>query len=92
MPLYILEVQQFFMDGHITHPEWNGKKEHIGYMNKVFNTKQEAAEYYHTHNPNMRRISAEFRWKSDWDPKTELLYIIREYTGEFLKMPPFENT
>jgi len=39
---YILEVQKFYPDGHILHPEWNGKSEHIGYMNKIFPTKQMA--------------------------------------------------
>ncbi len=37
---YILEVQKFNSDGHIMHPEWNGKCEHLGYMNKVFKTRQ----------------------------------------------------
>jgi hypothetical protein len=54
---YILEVQHFFIDGHNTHPEWNGKKEH--------------------------------NWCSDWDPQTNLLYVIRKYTGEFLKISHF---
>jgi hypothetical protein len=86
---YILEVQHFFPDGHITHPEWNGKKEHIGYMNKLFRTKQEASDYYYLHNPHMRHITSKFDWKSDWDPHTNLLYVIRKATGEFLKIPPF---
>jgi hypothetical protein len=37
MPLYILEVQRFDSNGH---PEWNGKFEHIKYMNKLFRTKK----------------------------------------------------
>jgi len=37
----------------------------------------------------MRHITSEFDWKSDWDPHTNLLYVIRKYTGEFLKIPPF---
>ena len=86
---YILEVQHFFIDGHITHPEWNGKKEHIGYMNKLFRTKQEASDYYYIYNQHMRRISFINDCKSDWDPHTNLLYVIRKYTGEFLKIPPF---
>ena len=40
--MYILEVQRIYIDGHILHPEWNGKSEHIGYMNKIFKTKQKA--------------------------------------------------
>jgi hypothetical protein len=37
---FILEVQYFNIDGHLNHPEWNGKSEHIGYMNKLFKTKK----------------------------------------------------
>ena len=40
---YILEAQHFFINGNNTHPEWNGKKEHIGYINKIFTTKLERA-------------------------------------------------
>ena len=36
---YILEVQKFIYNGHILYPEWNGKKEHIGYINKIFRTR-----------------------------------------------------
>lgn len=86
---YILEVQQFFINGRTTHPEWNGKKEHIGYINKIFNTKQEASDYYYIHNRHMRVINSESDWCSDWDPETNLLYVIRKYTGEFLKILPF---
>jgi len=86
---YILEVQQFFSNGHNTHPEWNGKKEHIGYINKIFNTKKEASNYYKIHNQHMRDINSEFKWCSDWDPQTKLLYVIRKHTGEFLKISPF---
>lgn len=86
---YILEVQQFYTDGHRTHPEWNGKKEHIGYLNKIFKTKQEASDYYKIHNQHLRSISSQHNWSSDWDPETNLLYVIRKYTGEFLKISPF---
>lgn len=86
---YILEVQKFYTDGHSKHPEWNGKKEHIGYMNKIFETKKEASDYYYLHNPHMRPINSENNWCSDWDSETKLLYVIRNYTGEFLKIAPF---
>ena len=85
---YILEVQQFFINGHNMHPEWNGKKEHIGYINKIFNTKQEASDYYYMHNQHMRVINSKNDC-SDWDPQTNLLYVIRKHTGEFLKILPF---
>ena len=37
---YILEVQHFNANGHNENPEWNGKCQHIGYMNKIFKTFQ----------------------------------------------------
>jgi hypothetical protein len=40
---YILEVQKF---------DWREKSEHVGYMNKIFNTKQEASDYYDKFNPH----------------------------------------
>ena len=88
---YILEVQKFNSDGHILHPEWNGKSEHIGYMNKLFKRKQDACEYYNKYNQHMRLLNAHNDWCSDWDPKTYLMYIVREYFYEYLKISPFED-
>ena len=65
------------------------KKEHIGYINKIFTTKQKASDYYYIHNQHMRVINSEHNWCSDLDPQTNLLYVIRKYTGEFLKITPF---
>lgn len=87
---YILEVQLFSVRGHIEHPEWNGKSEHVGYMNKIFKTKRDACEYYNIHNPHMRRLNSHHTWRSDLDPTTHLMYIVREYYSEYLKVPPFE--
>ena len=86
---YILEVQKFNSNGHREHPEWNGKSEHIGYMNKIFKTKQEACDYYNQNNPNMRSLNAHNSWRSDWDPNNELMYIVRDHFYEYLKIPPF---
>ena len=86
---YILEVQKFNSDGHITHPEWNGKCEHLGYMNKVFKTQQEACDYYNKFNPHMRSLTLN-TCRSDWDPSTNLLYIVRERFYEYLKISPFQ--
>jgi len=88
---YILEVQKFNCNGHSEHPEWNGKSEHIGYMNKVFITKHEACDYYDQYNKHMRSLNAHNNCRSDWDPTTELMYIVREHFYEYLKIPPFEN-
>ena len=87
--MYILEVQRIYIDGHILHPEWNGKSEHIGYMNKLFKTKQKACDYYDSFNPHLRSLNAHKNWCSDWDPTTDLMYIVREYFYEYLKIPPF---
>ena len=86
---YILEVQRFIYDGHKLHPEWNGKCEHIGYMNIIFKTKQQACSYYDKHNPHMRSLNAHNNWRSDYDPNTYLLYIVRERGEEYLKLPTF---
>lgn len=76
---YILEVQKFNSDGHNVHPEWNGKSEHIGYINKIFKTKQEACDYYDLFNPHMRSLNAHKTWRSDWDPNTCLTSIQNLY-------------
>lgn len=88
---YILEVQQFNPDAHKYYPEWNGTNIHIGYMNKIFKTKKEASNYYNKFNPHMRHLNAHNTWCSDWDPNSCLMYIVREYFYECLKMPPFED-
>lgn len=88
MPFYILEVQRFYTYCHITNPEWNGKFEHIGYINKLFITKKEASDYYNQFNTHMRQLN-ENSGASDWDPYTKLRYVVREYLGECLKIQPF---
>ena len=56
----------------------NGKDEHIGYMKAKFKTKKDACSYYDRHNPHMRKLNAHGNYKSDWDPNTKLLYIVRK--------------
>jgi hypothetical protein len=86
---YILEVQQFYPDGHLLHPEWNGKSEHIGYLNIIFQTKIQACNYYDKHNAHLRSINLYKTLKSDSDPITNLQYIVRKYGNEYLKITPF---
>ncbi len=92
---YILEAQQFYPDGFTLHPEWNGLYEHIGYINKIFTTKKEACAYYDKYNKHMRKLNANNTLsgmlRSDYDPETKILYVVREYGGEYLKLPPFEK-
>ena len=78
--LYVLEVVKFN-----TEKNWveggapkHGKQEHIGYMKAKFKTKDDACSYYDKHNPHMRKLNTYGNYISDWDPKTKLLYIVRE--------------
>ena len=77
---YVLEVCEFIIDKD--EPDgWlaqGGKIKHIGYMKGHFKTKKDAVSYYDRHNPHMRSLNAHNTYKSDWDPNTKLLYIVRE--------------
>jgi hypothetical protein len=79
---FILEVQKFNSDG---------KNEHVGYMDKVFNSKSEARDYYDKYNSHMLSLNAYNNWRSEMDPNTNLLYVVREHLNEYLKITPFEN-
>jgi hypothetical protein len=39
----------------------------------------------------MPPLNNENNWCSDWDPKTWLMYIVREHFYEYLRILPFEN-
>lgn len=84
----VLEAQQFVSGG-----KWdNDIFKHIGYMDLVFRTKQEAFEYYDTNNPHLRKMNAHGTERSDWDPDTKLRYVVRKYDGECQHVPPFGMT
>ena len=86
---YVLEVQRFHPRGHIEHPEWHSKFEHIGYLNKLFESAEEASAYYDRCHPHMRRLNAHGTWASDHDPDTGLRYIVREWCGEYCMIDSF---
>jgi len=76
---YVLEVLQFITEREGSNG-WlaqNGKMKHIGYMKGNFKTKQDAVTYYNRHNPHMRPLR-KYSYRSDWDPETKLLYIVRD--------------
>ena len=52
-------------------------------------TKKDAILYYDRHNPHMRSLNAHNNYKSDWDPNTKLLYILREDYGIIATIDPF---
>lgn len=77
---YVLEVCEFITDedGPDAWLAQGGKIKHIGYMKGHFKTKKDAVSYYDRHNPHMRSLNAHNTYKSDWDPTTKLLYIVRK--------------
>ena len=86
---YVLEVVRFITDSE----EWKakgGKFEHVGYMRAMFRTKEDAASYYDRHNPHMRGLNAHGNWRSDWDPNSHLMYIVREDYDLNDDLPPFD--
>ena len=78
--LYVLEVVKF--DNKKSWVEGLSNKseiqQHIGYMKAKFKTKDDASSYYDRNNPHMRKLNAYNTYISDWDPKTKLMYIVRE--------------
>ena len=80
---YVLEVLEFITEkeGDNGWLALGGKVKHIGYMKGKFKTKKDAASYYNRHNPHMRDLDAYDSidiYRSDWDPNTKLLYIVRD--------------
>jgi hypothetical protein len=77
---YVLEVVEFLTesDGENGWISQGGKRRHVGYMKGYFKTKDDAVSYYDRHNPHMRSLNARGDYRSDWDPNTKLLYIVRE--------------
>jgi len=77
---YVLEVLQFIVekegvDGWMVQ---GSKIKHLGYMKGKFKTKKDAVSYYDRNNPHMRSLCGAGNYKSDWDPNTKLLYIVRD--------------
>ena len=83
--MYVLEVVKFTPD------KKDGKREHVGYMQKIFETPVDACLYYNTHNTHLRKLNAQNTWRSDWDPKTNLMYIVRKDYLLTATIPPFKK-
>eukprot|EP00927_Polykrikos_kofoidii_P009364 TRINITY_DN13907_c0_g1_i1.p1 TRINITY_DN13907_c0_g1~~TRINITY_DN13907_c0_g1_i1.p1 ORF type:complete len:306 (-),score=16.02 TRINITY_DN13907_c0_g1_i1:78-995(-) len=88
MTEYGLEVQQWDDESWRTNP-LAGKFKHVGYMQVRFSSPIAANAYYVYRNPGMRPITAYDGVHSDWDPDTELRYVIRELRGEQMNVEPF---
>ena len=78
---YVLEVCEFITEKNAENSrlQLDTKIKHIGYMKGKFKTKDDAVSYYNKHNPHMRSLkNNDNNYCSDWDPKTKLLYIVRD--------------
>jgi hypothetical protein len=75
---YILEEQVFIE---------NKGFQHIGYVNKIFNSKEEAILYYDEFNSHMPSLRGKSNYTSNIDPKTKIRSKIRVYDGEILYIP-----
>merc|ERR1712166_663528 len=63
---------------------------HVGYMRAVFRTKENAASYYDRHNTHMPGLNDKKTWRSEVDPDTHLMYIVREDYGVEDIITPFD--
>jgi hypothetical protein len=88
---YILEVNEYYLDFNEYYQEVHPKSKHIGYMNKIFDSKEEAIEYYDKFNPHMPSINKHNNGYSQHDPKTNLMYTIKKYCNEKLDIQSFET-
>jgi hypothetical protein len=89
-PTYVLEVARFITNYDEADAR-GGQLEHMGYMKAKFRTKKDAASYYDRHNPHMRNLNAHGTWRSDWDPDTRLMYIVREDHDILDSIQPFDS-
>jgi viroplasmin and RNaseH domain-containing protein len=81
---YVFEVQRFYYELNNTYNEVLPKSWCVGYVNKVFETREEAGEYYDESNPHMRPLNQYNTWISGFDPETSLGYILKEYSNQDL--------
>lgn len=90
---WVLEVIEFITEINGTNG-WKalgGKYRHVGYMRAKFKTKKDACTYYDRHNTHMRPLNAHGTFKSDWDPNTHRLYIVRKDYHCIGTVPPFSK-
>ncbi len=89
--IYVLEVIRFIRekDGENGWLSKGGKFEHIGYMKAKFKTKNDACTYYNRCNPHMRNLNEHGTFVSDWDPNTNLMYIVRQDYHLIATISPF---
>ena len=84
---YILELQQKIYP----HQQKNIEYVFLGYIDKVFTTLVETANYYNENHPHMPKLLPYRNQVSDWDPKTSMRCVLRKYEGyEYRRIPEFK--
>jgi hypothetical protein len=95
MTQYVLELQQLYPDNPPIHPKtgfYMGKYEFVGYIDKVFTSMKDTAEYYNQCNPHMPKLSPNRNQVSAWDTNTYTRCVIRKYEGfERRRIPEFSR-
>ena len=87
MPVYILERQKYIDEKKdIPTEKMFAGFVHVGYLKKLFRTKNKAAKYYDVNNKCMRGLNAHKTWCSDWHPTTKWRYVVRTFNGEILEI------
>ena len=92
MTLHILEILRFKFPMDCIDPT-DRVYTHVGYVMdpgrpwriRRFKTKKAAAAYYDEEFGNeMRPLNVFGSWRSDWHPKTKLLYVVRDVSCFFV--------
>lgn len=78
MTHYILEAQKF------THNE--PAFIHVGYVNHLFNSRQEAVEFYAEQYPGHKPVTESSDWKSDWSAWDGLRYVVVAHGTQNLEL------
>ena len=80
--LYFFEVQ---------HRDKKGKYNHVGYMNRLFATEEDAAAYYAEYNPTLRPLNTNQNNTSSCNTKTNLRYKLHIYGSEDMTVPSWDR-
>ena len=89
---FVLEVVRFVQVRDMEAERVNSNFVHVGYMDARFRTAADAVSYYDRHNPHMRSLmDGTGKLQSDWDPQTNLAYIVRaDHHLHMSEIPPFD--
>ena len=89
--IYILEEQVLDSNPGINKESETCKGfQHIGYVKKLFSSKEEAVFYYNRINPHMRSLNVNGNYTSDVDPELNIRSRVRVFQNEILDIPDYD--